>query len=54
MVHAYKPDPAVCRLAMDRLAPNPRRTLMTAAAPGPARRRGHGLRTAFIKRANQG
>jgi hypothetical protein len=31
MVHAYKPDPAVCRLAMDRLVLNPRRTLMVAA-----------------------
>ena len=35
MVHAYKPDPAVYRFALDRLALDPRRTLMVAAHPGP-------------------
>jgi HAD superfamily hydrolase (TIGR01493 family) len=34
MVHAYKPDPAVYRFALDRLALDPRRTLMVAAHPG--------------------
>lgn len=41
MVHAYKPDPAVYQLALNRLALDPRRTLMVAAHPwGPARCRG--------------
>jgi len=38
MVHAYKPNPAEYRLALDRLELHPRRTLMVAAHP--ARRRG--------------
>ena len=33
MVRAYKPDPSVYRFALDRLALDPRRTLMVAAHP---------------------
>jgi 2-haloacid dehalogenase len=55
MVHAYKPDPAVYRLAVDRLALDPRRTLMVAAHPWDLRAAaGHGLRTAYIERAGEG
>jgi 2-haloacid dehalogenase len=38
LVQAYKPDPAVYQFALDRLALDPRRTLMVAAEPPPARR----------------
>ena len=34
LVHACKPDPAVYRLAVERLALDPPRTLMVAAHPG--------------------
>ena len=55
MVHAYKPDPAVYRLALDRLALDPRRTLMVAAHPWDLRAAAaHGLRTAYIERAGEG
>jgi 2-haloacid dehalogenase len=55
MVHAYKPDPAVYRLALDRLALNPRRTLMIAAHPWDLRAAAaHGLRTVYIERAGEG
>jgi len=55
MVHAYKPDPAVYRLALDRLALDPRRTLMVAAHPWDLRAAAaHGLRTAYIQRAGEG
>lgn len=55
MVHAYKPDPAVYRLALDRLALDPRRTLMVAAHPWDLRAAAaHGLRTAYIQRAAEG
>lgn len=55
MVHAYKPDPAVYRLAIDRLALDPHRTLMVAAHPWDLRAAAeHGLRTAYIERAGQG
>src|SRR6266487_264232 len=55
MVHAYKPDPAVYRLALDRLALDPRRTLMVAAHPWDLRAAAaHGLRTACIQRAGEG
>jgi 2-haloacid dehalogenase len=54
-VRAYKPQPAVYRLALDRLALDPDRTLMVAAHPwdlrGAARQ---GLRTAYIQRATEG
>ena len=55
MVHAYKPDPAVYRLALDRLALDPRRTLMVAAHPWDLRAAAaQGLRTAYIQRAGEG
>jgi len=55
MVHAYKPDPAVYRLALDRLALDPRRTLMVAAHPWDLRAAAAlGLRTAHIQRAGEG
>jgi 2-haloacid dehalogenase len=55
MVHAYKPDPAVYRLALDRLALDPRRTLMVAAHPWDLRAAaGQGLRTAYIRRDGEG
>jgi 2-haloacid dehalogenase len=54
-VHAYKPNPAVYRLAVDRLALDPRRTLMVAAYPWDLRAAAaHGLRTAYIQRAGEG
>jgi 2-haloacid dehalogenase len=55
MVRAYKPDPTVYRLALDRLALDPRRTLMIAAHPWDLRAAAvHGLRTAYIQRAGEG
>jgi 2-haloacid dehalogenase len=55
MVHAYKPDPAVYQFALDRLALDPRRTLMVAAHPWDLRAAAvHGLRTAYIERASEG
>ncbi len=55
MVHAYKPDPAVYRLALDRLALDPRRTLMIAAHPWDLRAAAAcGLRTAYVQRAGEG
>jgi 2-haloacid dehalogenase len=55
LVRAYKPDPAVYRLAIDTLALDPRRTLMVAAHPWDLRAAAsHGLRTAYIQRASEG
>jgi 2-haloacid dehalogenase len=55
LVHAYKPDPAVYRLALDRLALNPSRTLMVAAHPWDLRAAAElGLRTAYVERAGEG
>ncbi|MGH3216538.1 MAG: haloacid dehalogenase type II [Trebonia sp.] len=55
MVHAYKPDPAVYGFAPDRLALDPRRTLMVAAHPWDLRAAAaHRLRTAYIERAGEG
>jgi 2-haloacid dehalogenase len=55
LVQAYKPDPAVYRFALDRLALDPRRTLMVAAHPWDLRAAAaHGLRTAYIERAGEG
>lgn len=55
MVAAYKPDPAVYRLALDRLALDPRRTLMVAAHPWDLRAAAaQGLRTAYIQRPGEG
>jgi 2-haloacid dehalogenase len=55
MVHAYKPDPAVYRLALDWLALDPHRTLMVAAHPWDLRATAaRGLHTAYIERAGEG
>jgi 2-haloacid dehalogenase len=55
IVRAYKPDPAMYRLALDQLALNPHRTLMVAAHPWDLRAAAaHGLRTAYIQRAGEG
>src|ERR1700744_3298907 len=55
MVHAYKPDPAVYRLALDRLALDSGRKLMGAAHPWALRAAaGQGLRTAYIRRDGEG
>jgi 2-haloacid dehalogenase len=54
MVAAYKPDPAVYRLALDRLALDPHRTLMVAAHPWDLRAAAaQGLRTAYIPRPGE-
>ena len=55
LVHAYKPDPAVYRLALDRLALDPSRTLIVAAHPWDLRAAAElGLRTAYVERAGEG
>jgi 2-haloacid dehalogenase len=55
LVHAYKPDAAVYELAIDKLALDPRRTLMVAAHPWDLRAAAaHRLRTAYIERAGEG
>jgi 2-haloacid dehalogenase len=55
MARAYKPDPAVYRLALDQLALSPQRTLMVAAHPWDLRAAAaHGLRTAYVERAGEG
>lgn len=54
-VRAYKPDPAVYRLALDRFGLDPRRTLMVAAHPWDLRAaRAHGLNTAYVTRPGEG
>jgi 2-haloacid dehalogenase len=54
-VRAYKPDPAVYRFALDRLALDPRRTLMVAAHPWDLRAAAaFGMRTAFVQRTGEG
>ena len=55
MVHAYEPDSAVYRLALDRLELDPRRTLMIAAHPWDLRAAAaNGLHTAYVERAGEG
>jgi 2-haloacid dehalogenase len=55
MMQAYKPDPAVYRFAVDRLALDPHRTLMVAAHPWDLRAAAaQGMRTAFVDRAGEG
>jgi 2-haloacid dehalogenase len=55
LVQAYKPDPAVYRLAIDRLALDPHRTLMVAAHPWDLRAAAvHQLQTAYVQRAGEG
>jgi 2-haloacid dehalogenase len=55
LVHAYKPDPAEYRFALDTLALDLGRSLMVAAHPWDLRAaRTHGLRTAYVERAGEG
>jgi 2-haloacid dehalogenase len=54
MVRAYKPDPAVYRLALDQLALDPRRTLMAAHPWDLRAAAAQGLYTAYIQRAGEG
>jgi 2-haloacid dehalogenase len=55
LVGARKPDPAVYRFALNRLALDPARTLMVAAHPWDLRAAAAcGLRTAYIERAEEG
>jgi 2-haloacid dehalogenase len=55
MMHACKPDPAVYRFALDRLALDPHRVLMVAAHPWDLRAAAaQGMRTAFVDRAGEG
>jgi 2-haloacid dehalogenase len=55
LVGVRKPDPAVYRFALDRLALDPARTLMVAAHPWDLRAAAAcGLRTAYIERAGEG
>jgi 2-haloacid dehalogenase len=55
LVGTRKPDPAVYRFALDRLALDPARTLMVAAHPWDLRAAAAlGLRTAYIERAGEG
>jgi 2-haloacid dehalogenase len=52
---AYKPDPAVYRLALDLLGLNPRQTMMVAAHPWDLRSATeHGMRSAYITRPGEG
>ncbi|MET1005661.1 MAG: haloacid dehalogenase type II [Propionibacteriaceae bacterium] len=51
LAHAYKPQPAVYRLALDLLGVDPARILMVAAHPWDLRAAAeHGMRTAFVDR----
>jgi 2-haloacid dehalogenase len=55
LVRAYKPDPAVYGLAIERFALNPDETMMVAAHPWDlAAAARHGLRTAYVARAGEG
>jgi 2-haloacid dehalogenase len=55
LVKAYKPDPAVYRLALDLLGLNPRQTMMVAAHPWDLRSAAeHGMCTAYITRPGEG
>ena len=55
LVHSYKPDPAVYRMALDRFALDPSRTAMVAAHPWDLRAAAaHGLRTIYVSRAGEG
>ena len=55
LVGVRKPDPAVYRFALERLALDPARTLMVAAHPWDLRAAAAcGLRTAYIERAGEG
>lgn len=55
LVKAYKPDPAVYRLALDLLGLNPRQTMMVAAHPWDLRSAAaHGMRSAYVSRPGEG
>jgi 2-haloacid dehalogenase len=55
LARAYKPDPAVYRMALELLGLDPRHTMMIAAHPWDLRAAaGHGLRTGYIARSGEG
>jgi 2-haloacid dehalogenase len=55
LARAYKPDPAVYRLALALLGLDPAATMMVAAHPWDLRAAaGHGLRTAYVARPGEG
>ncbi len=55
LTRAYKPDPAVYRMALDLLRLDPRHTMMIAAHPWDLRAAaGHGMRTGYVARAGEG
>jgi 2-haloacid dehalogenase len=55
LTRAYKPDPAVYRMALHLLRLDPRRTMMIAAHPWDLRAAaGHGMRTAYVARRGEG
>jgi 2-haloacid dehalogenase len=55
LARAYKPDPAVYRLAIRLLGLDPAATMMVAAHPWDLRAAaGHGLRTAYVARPGEG
>ena len=54
LTRAYKPDPAVYRMALDLLNLDPRRTMMIAAHPWDLRAAaGHGMRTGYVARPGE-
>lgn len=55
LTKAYKPDPAVYRMALDRLDLDPSQTMMVAAHPWDLRAAaGQGMRTAYVSRTGEG
>jgi 2-haloacid dehalogenase len=55
LARAYKPDPAVYRMALDLLGLDPAQTMMVAAHPWDLRAAAaHGLRTAYVSRPGEG
>ena len=55
LARAYKPDPAVYRMALDLLNLDPRRTMMIAAHPWDLRAAAeHGMRTGYVARPGEG
>jgi 2-haloacid dehalogenase len=54
LARAYKPDPAVYRLALDLLGLDPRQTMMVAAHPWDLRAaEEHGMRSAYVGRPGE-
>jgi 2-haloacid dehalogenase len=55
LVRAYKPDPAVYRMALGLLGLDPAQTMMVAAHPWDLRAAaGHGMHTAYVSRPGEG